>query len=271
MHKAILYYILFWGITLFASLLGITAACIMLETKHPFVAGFEDGIAGKPYNNSYNDSVLEALFNGDSLFAILFTLCIMLVVMFWFFRGNFAKLSWGNLKTKGRLKNVIILSLPLLGFKLLVDSIGNVFGIPVIAPDYQARSALGDILLNFITITTISIVLFGAIERVLLDEGKKKWVIFLTILIMNLPFADAVNSLPVQNYIYKAFLVDTVITIYSIWLYDRTRSLNAVIIAGCISYIMPYTFYNSITQWIFAILGLGMLAYSIHQIKVRSL
>ncbi len=271
MFKAILYYILFLGITMLTGLIGVTAFSFLLNVKHPFVAGFEDGVNQREYHYSYNTGTyditpLEHFMNGSSIYMILFSLLLLAIVVFIFLRRKFAKLSWGDIKIEGIKKTVLITAMPLLGLNILVHAIGKICGLPVQAEEYMDRTALGDILLSDIDSITFAIVFFGAIVRELQACGKRPWVIFLTYFIMMLPFSEIVNS-DDSNYIAIAIAMDLINGFYLTWLYLRTRSLNLVCIVGILSYLMPFTFYTDATKWVFCLLGALLAIYGFCHLK----
>lgn len=247
MYKSGLYFILYIAILFFSSLFGIGTACILLDIRHPFVVGFEDGLAGREFGyTSYDEVSLNNLLNGSSPFMLIFHFCTALIVTLIFLRAHFAKFSWGEIQKKDITSSLVRYALPFLGFTVLVHVLGSIVGLPVISPNYLHRSALGDIAINCMEWISYAIVIYGAIGNELLSAGKKTWQIVLILFCAFLLFsetADCMVSNNAGNYIYIAIITDIISFGYITWVYLRTRSLNLVTFVGLMAYIVPFTLY----------------------------
>lgn len=247
MYKSGLYYILYIAILFFSSLFGIGVACLLLDVRHPFIVGFEDGLVGREYGHTSLDEIsLDAFLNGSSPFMLILHLCMALIVTLIFIRAHFAQFSWGGIKKKDIGSSLLRYALPFLAITVLVHLLGKTVGLPVISPNYQHRSALGDIAINCTEWISYAIVIYGAIGNELLSEGKKAWQIVLILFCASLFFsetADCMVSNNAGNFIYIAIITDIINFAYLTWIYLHTRSLNLVTIVGLMAYIVPFTLY----------------------------
>lgn len=180
----------------------------------------------------------------------------MLVMWFTFYRAKFSKFTLGNIIPKRKWKAFLFFTLPLLGFTMLTDGLLSLLGIDITIHNHNLPNEWFYNIPVWLTGSFMSAyILYGAIYEELAKNGKKTWVIFLTIFLMtNIPFCLS-SVRETVTWIVPVFILGTIQEVYEFWVYQKTRSTILLFLMNLVVEAIPAYYTNNLVC--IALCGVG--------------